>query len=183
MSDKPDDTAEAAAKPPKRSMGKRLLRLALRLIVPVGAFLGGGAGAIYAISSGLVEPPDPKADEHLPKLAMDDDGDGEKPVISYYRMKDSFTSNLKDSSRLVQITISLSTRYDGKVFEAVEKHEDAIRARLLALLLELTPVDVTSEAAKRQLRLRMRDAVNDELKRRAGFDGVEEAFITSLIIQ
>jgi flagellar FliL protein len=114
---------------------------------------------------------------------MDDDGDGEKPVISYYRMKDSFTSNLKDSSRLVQITISLSTRYDGKVFEAVEKHEDAIRARLLALLLELTPVDVTSEAAKRQLRLRMRDAVNDELKRRAGFDGVEEAFITSLIIQ
>ena len=117
-------------------------------------------------------------------------GPGSKPVpskeqfvTSYFEFPGNFTTNLRGSRRFAQMSVALATQYDKKVIENVQKHEVAIRAEVLALLAEQTETDVIGVENRKKLQMLIRDAINKLLNERVSFGGVEDVYITALVLQ
>jgi len=104
-------------------------------------------------------------------------------VTSYFEFPGNFTTNLRGSRRFVQMSVALATQFDKKVIENVQKHEVAVRAEVLALLAEQSEADVIGVENRRKLQLQIKDAINKLLTERTSFGGVEDVFITALVLQ
>ena len=107
----------------------------------------------------------------------------EQFVTSYFEFPGNFTTNLRGSRRFAQMSVALATQYDKKVIENVQKHEVAIRAEVLALLAEQTETDVIGVENRKKLQVLIRDAINKLLNDRVSFGGVEDVYITALVLQ
>jgi flagellar FliL protein len=107
----------------------------------------------------------------------------EQFVTSYFEFPGNFTTNLRGSRRFAQMSVALATQYDKKVIENVQKHEVAIRAEVLALLAEQTEADVIGVDNRKKLQVLIRDAINKLLNERVNFGGVEDVYITALVLQ
>ena len=107
----------------------------------------------------------------------------EQFVTSYFEFPGNFTTNLRGSRRFAQMSVALATQYDKKVIENVQKHEVAIRAEVLALLAEQTETDVIGVENRKKLQVLIRDAINKLLNERVNFGGVEDVYITALVLQ
>src|SRR5690349_20501978 len=132
--------APAADQPaPKKKRGKKGLIMILGALILAGAGAGGG---IFLASSGLIgggkaeEAPQKELPKLLPKgskpKAEEGEGgghgggesaEGPKYESSYFQLEKEFTSNLKDSSHLIQVGLAVSTPYDEKVTEHLKAHE------------------------------------------------------------
>jgi len=104
-------------------------------------------------------------------------------VTSYFEFPGNFTTNLRGSRRFAQMSVALATQYDKKVIENVQKHEVAVRAEVLALLAEQSEADVIGVENRKKLQLQIKDAINKLLTERTSFGGVEDVFITALVLQ
>jgi flagellar FliL protein len=104
-------------------------------------------------------------------------------VTSYFEFPGNFTTNLKGSRRFAQMSIGLATQYDKRVIENVQKHEVAIRAEVLALLAEQAEPDVVGVDNRRRLQGLIRDAINRILMERTNFGGIDDVYITALVMQ
>ncbi|MHB9880199.1 flagellar basal body-associated FliL family protein [Pacificimonas sp. ICDLI1SI03] len=154
---------DAAAKP--KSKMKWILLLTPLLLVVGG---GGAAGAYYFLQSDTGG----KHEEAPPPVPL-----------SYYSMEDALISNIADSPQLVQVKIAMATDAGPELLDGVKAHETAIRAELLTELMSAKADDLSSRAGKAALRAQMRDAVNAELKKRVGEDGITEVLFTDMVIQ
>lgn len=181
----------------KKGKGKKIFLLLGGL-----ALLGGGGGAaLYASNAGLIggggngpaEPERPnlvlrdgvsetEAARHFSRTG-DKRVDGTKFVASYYPLTESFTSNLRDDSGMVQVGLGVSTFYDESVLENVKTHEMAIRSAVLLVLTEQDSTVLSTGQGKEALKQRLRAAVNEVLKKKEGFGGIDEVYFTSLVIQ
>ena len=195
-------TAEAQAEAtPKKKSG-----LVKKLILPL-VLLGAGAGGVYgAMMSGLLGHHEEKKEDSSPKLVKKGEKDpfapkkeGEKEGegggtevegdggseyrTSYYTFTDDFTSNLKQSDALVQISLACSTRRDGRVLLWLKKHELAIRSELLAVLADTPEEDVASIEGKDRLQKRLTAAINKVLTQTEGFGGVDAVYYRSFLVQ
>ncbi|WP_237741199.1 flagellar basal body-associated protein FliL, partial [Novosphingobium sp. B-7] len=101
----------------------------------------------------------------------------------YYSFSDDFTSNLKDSDRLVQASIAASTRRDYRVVMWMKKHELAIRSALLTVLADTPDTDVETTQGKQRLQQRMTAAINKVLTDTEGFGGVDAVYFKQFIVQ
>ncbi len=191
---KPD---EAAPTPKKGKM---------KLLLGAAALLAIGAGGAYGVvASGLVGGTAKAAAPDLPKLVpkgADDpyapppdpaaakvdtaanygEGGSEYRTI-YYNFEDGFTSNLKDSAGLVQVSLAASTRHDGRVMQWLDRHELAVRSAILIELASTPEDDVFSIAGKQRLQARLTKAVNAVLIEQEGFGGVESIHFQSFLVQ
>jgi flagellar FliL protein len=190
-------TKDTADKPKK---GKGLmLKLALGLVL-VGA---GGGGAYAMLASGLLGESHAKDDDR-PRLVRKGDEDpyappagkgeedGGEPVhgeggseyrIAYYSFPEEFTSNLRNSDGMVQLSLAASTRYDGRVLMWLEEHQLAIRSRLLVEIADTDEADVLTPEGKAKLQKRLTAAINDVLETNEGFGGVDNVHFRSFIVQ
>ena len=107
----------------------------------------------------------------------------EQFVTSYFEFPGNFTTNLRGSRRFAQMSVALATQYDKKVIENVQKHEVAIRAEVLALLAEQSESDVIGVENRKKLQVLIKDAINKLLNERVSFGGVEDVYITALVLQ
>jgi flagellar protein FliL len=188
----PDTAPEAPAKKPRR-----LLRAVLGVVVLGGAAAG---GALYAQTAGLIQVPGlggaPAEDPNKPHLVPREgvtptnyDVVGERPVdaskfqISYYPIEENFTSNLKDGSGFIQIGIGVSTYYDERVLQNLERHEMAVRSAVLMQLADQDPEAVATPQGKRALKASLAKAVNNVLKEKEGFGGIDDVYFTGFVIQ
>ena len=194
------DKKEKEAKPKK---GKGMLVKALLGVVLIGA---GGGGTFALVQSGMIgggkdhakEDNSPKLirkgeeDPYAPKTeakegeaaGADVDGEGGSEYrTSYYNFTDDFTSNLKNSSALVQISIACSTRRDGRVLMWLKKHELAIRSQILVVLADTPEEDVFTPEGKDRLQKRMTGAINKVLTDTEGFGGVDAVYFKSFLVQ
>lgn len=172
-----EDTGPEAAKKP--GLVKRLLLPLVLLLVGLAA----GAGAM------LVAP------TYFPELfpGAAPEGEGEAPApkprkvkqapLSYIELDNSFTANLKDSGRYIQVKIALSTHGGEPVAEAVAQHKVAIVAATLAVLADTTQEDLEAPGGRDRLAARMRMAINDVLMRKSGAAGIDDVFLTSFVVQ
>jgi flagellar basal body-associated protein FliL len=111
-----------------------------------------------------------------------------KPVpkaapIAYLEIDHSFTANLVDTGRFLQIRIAVSTLGGEPVLQAVERHRLAIIAAVLGVLGETGEADVVRPGGREALAKRMRAAINDVLQRKSGIAGIDEVFIVTFVLQ
>jgi flagellar FliL protein len=187
--------SEAPAAPPKKKgKAKKFLLIGVGLAV----LAGGGAGA--AVYAGLIGAPAGPSQPDRPKLVLregvseseaaayfsptgDKRPDASKFVASYYPLAENFTANLREGSGFVQVGLGVSTFYDERVLEAVKTHEMAVRSSVLLVLSEQDAVALSTPQGKETLKTKLRLAVNDVLKKKEGFGGIDDVHFTSLVIQ
>ncbi|OYW44814.1 MAG: flagellar basal body-associated protein FliL [Sphingomonadales bacterium 32-68-7] len=190
------DTAE---KPKKKKKGGMLVKGVGAL-----ALCGAGAGGAYAYFLSTAEPHAEKREKDVPKLILkgeedpyavkaegEEEGAGEEVLgeggskyrTSYYTFSDDFTSNLKNSVGLIQVSIAASTHRDGRVLMWLKKHELAVRSRVLIVLADTPEEEVLSPEGKERLRKRIAVAINDVLTEAEGFGGIDQVHFRGLLVQ
>lgn len=197
------DKKEKEAKPKK---GKGAIVMVLGALVLVGA---GGGGVFALVKAGMIgghEGEHAEKKESGPKLvrkgeedpyapkAEGKEGEGAGPAevegeggsefkTSYYNFAEDFTSNLKNSSALVQISLACSTQRDGRVLMWLKKHELAIRSEILVVLADTPEEDVFTPQGKQHLQKRLAGAINKVLIQTEGFGGVDAVYFKSFLVQ
>lgn len=202
-----DKTTETA--PTKGGKMKKMLILGIGAAVLIGAGTGAGIYLGGGLSSHEAKPEDhyPKlvvrsvGEAEAP--AEGGEGGGEAPLkvgtvsvpndrfkvdprkyeITYYPITDAFTTNLADGSGFLQVGISLSTYYDGKVITNIKNQSVPIRSAVLMVLAEQDPALLSTSQGKQQLQRQLTAAINDVLRDKEGFGGVDNVYFTSLVIQ
>jgi flagellar FliL protein len=201
---------EKAEKDDKPAKGKSPMMMII--IVAVVMLAVGGGGAFAAFKMGLIgggahaEPVhvdnSPKLikkgeeDPYAPKAggegghggeeggAKEVEGEGGSPYkTSYYTFTEEFTSNLKDSTSLVQVSIACSTHRDGRVLMWLKKHELAVRSEMLKVLADTPEEEVSTVEGKEKLQKRLTAAINKVLTEEEGFGGVDAVYFKSFLVQ
>jgi flagellar FliL protein len=200
-------TKDKPETPKKGGKMKKLLMLCIGATVLISA----GAGAGIYMGGGLTKQA-PKPEDHYPKLVLRGDGadaappaegedapppkvgtvsvpndrfkvDPRKYEITYVPIDQAFTTNLADGSGFLQIGISLSTFYDGKVVANVKRQAVPIRSSVLMILAEQDPALLSTSQGKQQLQRQLTGAINQVLRDKEGFGGIDNVYFTSLVIQ
>ena len=194
-------SSESEAKPRRKSKG-----LIIKLMLGLGLIAIGGGGVFAAYYAGLFgEGEGHKAERNIPRLirkgevdpyapipesgkgeAAPADSEGEGGSVyhtSYYSFSEDFTSNLKNSHGLVQISLAASTRRDGRILLWMKKHELAIRSSILTVLADTPEEEVFSIEGKQRLQKRLTDSINKVLTDREGFGGVDQVYFKSFLVQ
>ena len=192
------DKKEAEAKPRKP---KKLLKIAL-----FGVLLAGvGGGTVFGlVAAGVIPANEAAAEEAGPQFVLKGEDDpyeppaakggkdegaivygegGNKYRTAYFSFTEEFTSNLKHTDGLVQVSLAASTRRDGRVLMWLEEHQLAIRSRILVELADTPEEEVMTSAGKEKLQQRLTDAVNEVLTEREGFGGVDRIYFRNFIVQ
>jgi flagellar FliL protein len=193
------DKTETAA-PPKKGKG-----LVVKLLVGLGLVGAGGGGAFALVQSGMLDQVKGGAKEdNQPQLVRkgeedpyalptkgkegdvpaDIDGEGGSEYrTSYYNFTEDFTSNLKNSAALIQVSVACSTRRDGRVLMWLRKHELAIRSEMLVVLADTPEEEAFSPEGKKRLQARLTETINRVLTEREGFGGVDAVYFKSFLVQ
>lgn len=196
------DKAETEAKP--KGKLKKLLLISVGALVLIGA--GAGAGIYF----GALSAHEAKPEDQYPKLvvrgkdapaAEGDEKDAAPKVgtvsvpndrfkvdprkyeVTYFAIPDAFTTNLADGSGFLQAGISLSTFYDGKVINNIKRQAVPIRSVVLMVLSEQDPALLSTSQGKQRLQRQLTAAINDVLREKEGFGGIDNVYFTSLVIQ
>lgn len=196
---------EAGSKP-KKGMKKIVLALGAAL-----ALLGGGAATGVYLSGGITGDT-PKVDPHRPKLverseepqepaAEGEDAapalkegtvdvkndrvpvDPRKYEVTYVNLDQSFTANLADGAGFVQVGLSLSTYYDGKVVQNIQRQGVPIRSAILMVLSQQDAQALSTPQGKKMLQRDLTAAINQVLRQKEGFGGVDNVYFSNLVIQ
>lgn len=194
-----DEVKEAAA--PKKK-GGLVIKLAIVLVL-----LAGGAGVMFGLQAagiigggglghaGEAGPDVPrllrKGEEDPYAVATEDEDNvtivpgegGSEYRTAYFTFSDDFTSNLKDSAALIQVSIAAATHYDGRVLMWLKEHELALRSRILIVLADTPEAEVLTPEGKQRLQQRITDAINQMLTEAEGFGGVDAVYFQSLLVQ
>jgi flagellar protein FliL len=200
------DKTEATA-PKKGGKMKKLLMIAVGAAVLIGA--GAGAGMYFGVGMAKTAP---KPEDFYPKLVVRSEGeeaaadegkdkeappkvgtvsvpndkfkvDPRKYEITYYPIEQAFTTNLADGSGFLQVGISLSTYYDGKVIANIRRQDVPIRSAVLMVLAEQDPALLATTHGKQSLQRQLTGAINQVLRDKEGFGGVDNVYFTSMVIQ
>lgn len=102
---------------------------------------------------------------------------------TYFQIPAPFTSNLADSDAFAQISIAVSTYYDNRVILAIQTHELAIRSAILMMLAQEQEIDLATPEGKEKLQARLVQIINDVLKAKTGYGGVDNVYFTNFVIQ
>ncbi|BBD98913.1 flagellar basal body-associated protein FliL [Sphingobium amiense] len=102
---------------------------------------------------------------------------------TYFQLPQPFTSNMSDTDAFAQISVAVSTYYDYRVIAAVKQHEMPIRSQVLMMLAEQPQELLDTPKGKQMLQKKIRDVVNDVLKQKTGYGGVDNVYFTNFVIQ
>lgn len=187
------ETSEDMPKSKKKGKLKTIF-LATGLIVLLGG--GGAAGGFYTagmMGVGHEEPEDPDKPKIILKdgTAVSEKEAGHSATkssssafnVTYHQIEQPFTSNLSNSDSFAQLSLAVSTIYDERVFENVTNHEIAIRSAILMELGQQDAVELEDPAGKLKLKRKLRDVINETLKEKTGFGGIEDVYFTSMVVQ
>lgn len=176
----------------------------LKILLAATVLLGAGAGAAFGASSmGYLGGAEAEKKPDLPQLVrkghedpyavgikgeeggaepMDGEG-GSEYRTTYYSFEETFTSNLKDSPALIQVSLAASTRYDGRVLIWLKKHDLALRSAVLIELANTPEEQVYSVEGKTKLQKQLTATINRVLTEREGFGGVDAIYFRGFLVQ
>lgn len=103
----------------------------------------------------------------------------EKPEEYYeYAIKNSFVTNVKESSKLFKTTIVLVADEEG-LDEFFEAKQSTVRDVILFMLRELTEEDIESADIQESLRVSIPAALNEAL----GVENITSIYFTDFVMQ
>ena len=185
-------------KPAKAKKGKGLATKILLGLALVGA---GGGGAFGLLAAGIVG--GQQEEDNTPKLVLkgeedpyaiaskekDEGGElvhgdgGSKYRTAYFTFTDAFTSNLRGSDVMLQVSLAASTQYDGRVLMWLREHELAIQSQILVEIADTTAEELDTPEGKQALQQRLTKAINTVLEEQEGFGGVDDVHFRTFIVQ
>ena len=191
MSKQPAAAADDTAPPKKAGKLKKLMIIGGGVLLAGG---GGAAAAVYTGAFGLGAKAPAEEDPDQPKLLLRAGGevaapkgavklDPAKYKATYYTLEQNFMSNLRDSDAFAQVSLGVSTFYDHHVIDNLKENEMPVRSAVLLVLADQDPFAIATPQGKRHLQRDLKLAINDVLKQKAGFGGVDDVYFTSFIIQ
>jgi flagellar FliL protein len=83
----------------------------------------------------------------------------------------------------MSIQVAVMTRYDQRVLDNVKKHEFALRSVMMDVMRQTVDADLTKPDFRKELAVRLRDAMNTLLEKYEDFGGIEDVYFTSFIVQ
>ena len=101
----------------------------------------------------------------------------------YYEFSGTFTTNLANSRKMLQLGLAVSTQYDDTVMVNVEAHELGLRSVILQHIGNFSEDDIKGEEGRLRLANSIKNALNAELEALEGFGGIEKVHYTSLVLQ
>ena len=104
-------------------------------------------------------------------------------VTTYYEFSGTFTTNLRNSTKFLQVGIGVSTQYDEKVMEVVDSHQLALRSEILSTISDFTEEDISGSEGKKKLSERLIVVLNKKLESLDEFPGIEDVYFTAFILQ
>lgn len=182
--DKDLDEDEALVKSP--SNNKRGILKWLLIIFGVLLLIGLSVGtSIYVMKSMM----GPTADKSITKgsqsKAKEEKKKHKEPKVAiYYKFDSPFVANIQGStgSRFLQLTLEAMT-YDQDVNNAIDQNMPVIRNNILLLLSDLKYEQIVTLEGKQKLRKDILKEIQKVLQDKIGKPGVEEVYLTSLVMQ
>ena len=191
---------------PKKGKKKVIMALVAALVL-----IGAGAATGIYLAGGITGQAQ-KVDPHRPKLVersaepepLEAAKEGEAPVlkegtvdvkndrvpvdprkyeVTYVNLDQSITANLADGGGFVQIGLSLATYYDGKVVQNIQRQSVPIRSAILMVLSQQDSQALSTPQGKKMLQRDLTAAINDVLRQKEGFGGVDNVYFSNLVIQ
>ena len=104
-------------------------------------------------------------------------------MTTYFEFPGTFTTNLMNSRKFLQVGLGVSTQYDDTVMENVEAHQLALRSEILNAISEFSESDIAGKNGREQLAKALTDAINNKLVALEDFGGVTEVHYTSFVLQ
>lgn len=163
------DILAAEAKPEENHLPKLVLKDKEKKAKPAGE---GKEGEKAAPREGTVEV---ENDQYKP--------DPRKYEVVYHAIPESFTTNLVDGSGFIQTSLSLATYYDDQVIANIQHQAVPIRSAILMVLAEQDPAFLSTSQGKQRLQKQLTNAINDVLRKKEGFGGIDNVYFTTLVIQ
>ena len=128
------------------------------------------------------------------KLAEQEAADGDSKVVketpeidtfltTYFEFPGTFTTNLMNSRKFLQVGLGVSTQYDDTVMGNVEAHQLALRSEILNSISEFSEADIQGKAGREALAVALRDSINLKLVDLEDFGGIQEVHFTSFVLQ
>jgi len=103
--------------------------------------------------------------------------------FSYLQLEREFLTNLTGSRKVMSIQVAVMTRYDQRVLDNVKKHEFALRSVMMDVMRQTVDTDLAKPDFRKELAVRLRDAMNTLLEKYEDFGGIEDVYFTSFIVQ
>lgn len=149
-------------------------KLVLRSEEPEAAAEGGegGEGGEPALKVGTVSVKNDRAPV-----------DPKKYEVTYFPLEQAFTANLSDGNGFVQVGLSLATYYDGKVISNIKRQIVPVRSAVLMVLSEQDAAVLSTSSGKVALQRDMTRAINEVLREKEGFGGIDNVYFSNLVIQ
>ena len=185
---------------PKKSRGiLKIFGFALGGLLLVGAGLGAG---FFMFGSNQPDPSEEieqiierKMVEAEEKKAADEKAaEGESKVAketpevetfmtTYFEFPGTFTTNLMNSRKFLQVGLGVSTQYDDEVMGNVEAHQLGLRSEILNTISEFSEADIQGKAGREQLAKALTESINQKLIALEDFGGIQEVHFTSFVLQ
>jgi flagellar protein FliL len=179
-----NDDEDAAVKPPKnnkKGLVKWLL-LGFGVVLLVGVSVG---TSIYVMKSMMAAPADKTAEKNNETKAKENKNKSKEPKVAiYYKFDPPFVVNIQgqSGSRFLQLTLEAMT-YDQAVSDQIDQNMPVIRNNILLLLSNLTSEQVATLEGKQKLREDILKEIQKVMKDKIGKPGVEEVYLTSIVMQ
>ena len=109
--------------------------------------------------------------------------DVETFVTTYFEFPGTFTTNLMNSRRFLQVGLGVSTQYDDTVMGNVEAHQLALRSEILNTMSEFSEAEIQGKTGREELAIALRDSINLKLVDLEDFGGIQEVHFTSFVLQ
>ena len=158
---------------PKEDPNKPVLVLAGESAEDVAKAHGGGGGAAAAAHGA----------PHGKGIDLPTPANPAAYQATYFQLQAPFTSNMSDTDAFAQISVAVSTYYDMRVIEAIKTHEMAIRSQVLMMLAQQPQEVLDTPKGKQALQGKIRTIINDILKQKTGYGGVDNVYFTNFVIQ
>jgi flagellar FliL protein len=142
---------------------------------PADAHGAAAGGHGDAKKDGKKDGPPAKLSKKSPELTRFD--------FSYLQLEREFLTNLTGSRKVMSIQVAVMTRYDQRVLDNVKKHEFALRSVMMDVMRQTVDADLSKPDFRKELAVRLRDAMNTLLEKYEDFGGIEDVYFTSFIVQ
>ena len=104
-------------------------------------------------------------------------------MTTYFEFPGTFTTNLINSRKFLQVGLGVSTQYDDTVMSNVEQHQLALRSEILNAMSEFSEADIQGKNGREELAKALTASINEKLIALEDFGGVQEVHFTSFVLQ
>jgi flagellar FliL protein len=102
---------------------------------------------------------------------------------TYMQIDREFLVNLSGSKKVMSVQLAVMTHYDDRVFENIKRHDFALRSAVMDVMRMTTEADLVKPEFRKELSLKIRDAMNTLLEKFEDFGGIEDIYFTNFIVQ